>query len=63
VLPAAVTARVSVEHHVLGGSNGPQLVALIGIDRFGASAPGDELMQEFGFTVDNVYETAKLVQK
>lgn len=26
----------------------------VGIDRFGASAPGDVLMQEFGFTVDRV---------
>ncbi|MFW5867184.1 MAG: transketolase [Armatimonadota bacterium] len=30
----------------------------IGIDRFGASAPGDELMERFGFTIDNVVERA-----
>ena len=26
----------------------------IGIDRFGASAPGDVVMRELGFTVENV---------
>jgi transketolase len=32
--------------------------AVIGIDRFGASAPGGEVMKRFGFTVENVVETA-----
>jgi len=27
---------------------------VIGIDHFGASAPGDALMEKFGFTVENV---------
>jgi len=27
---------------------------VIGIDRFGESAPGPELMEHFGFTADNV---------
>jgi transketolase len=31
----------------------------VSIDRFGASAPGDVLFQEFGFTADNVYARAK----
>lgn len=33
--------------------------AVIGIDRFGASAPGDLCMEKFGFTVDNVLAKAK----
>ena len=32
---------------------------VIGIDTFGASAPGDLAMEKFGFTVDNVIATAK----
>ncbi len=31
---------------------------VIGIDRFGASAPGDVLMEKFGFTTDNVIARA-----
>jgi transketolase len=27
---------------------------VVGIDRFGESAPGDALMKEFGFTAENV---------
>lgn len=37
--------------------------AIIGIDRFGASAPGDKVMQEFGFTIDNVCAIAKAALK
>jgi len=56
VLPKAVTARVAVEAAVTDGwwkyvgSGG----AVVGIDRFGESAPAGELFKEFGFTVDNV---------
>ena len=56
VLPAAVTARVAVEAGVTSfwakyvGLQG----AVVGIDRFGESAPAGELFKEFGFTVDNV---------
>jgi transketolase len=35
--------------------------ASVGIDHFGASAPGPELMERFGMTVDNVVEHARLV--
>jgi len=35
--------------------------AVIAIDRFGASAPGGELMERFGFTVDNVLRVAREV--
>jgi transketolase len=56
VLPGAVRARVAVEAGVTGfwlkyvGLDG----RVVGIDRFGESAPGDALMKEFGFTADNV---------
>jgi transketolase len=33
--------------------------AQVGIDRFGLSGPGDQVMKEFGFTVDNVVGHAK----
>jgi transketolase len=32
---------------------------VIGIDRFGESAPGDEVMKEYGFSVENVVKRAK----
>lgn len=32
---------------------------VIGLDRFGASAPGDELMERLGFSVESVVERAK----
>ncbi len=35
--------------------------AIIGIDTFGESAPANELMKEFGFTVDNLVKHAKQV--
>jgi len=31
----------------------------IGIDRYGASAPGDVAMEKFGFTADHVVERAR----
>jgi transketolase len=60
VLPRAITRRMAVEAGVtLGwerwvGSRG----RILGIDRFGASAPGPRLMKEFGFTRENVVATA-----
>jgi len=63
VLPAAVTARVAVEAgvtHAWGqyvGLNGK----VIGLNRFGESAPAPLLFKEFGFTVDNVVATAESV--
>jgi transketolase len=56
VLPAAVTARVSVEAGSTFGWEtwiGPRGVA-VGLDRFGASAPGEVLMTRFGFTAERV---------
>jgi transketolase len=32
---------------------------IIAIDKYGESAPGDEVMKEYGFTVENVVERAK----
>mgnify|MGYP002639704300 CR=1 FL=1 len=63
VLPAAVSARVAVEAAVTDswykyvGLNG----AVIGIDRFGESAPAGELFEYFGFTVDKVVEAVESV--
>jgi transketolase len=34
---------------------------VIGLDHFGASAPGDLLFEKFGFTVENVVERARLM--
>jgi len=31
---------------------------VLGVDRFGASAPGDVLLREYGFTVENVCRLA-----
>jgi transketolase len=32
---------------------------MISIDRFGASAPGNVLMEKFGYTLENVLTKAK----
>lgn len=61
VLPAAVTARVSIEAgSTLGWEKyvGPKGKA-IGIDRFGASAPAGKIYKEFGITPENVIAVAK----
>ena len=61
VLPPDVTARLAVE---LGVAQGWQRYTgahgdMLGIDRFGASAPAEVLLREYGFTVDNVVQRAK----
>lgn len=64
VLPTWCRKRVVVE----AGSSEPWRViagldgAVVGIDRFGESAPGDVLMKHFGFTVDNVVAVAKALR-
>jgi transketolase len=61
VLPSWCRRRVAVEAGVSDfwrkyvGLDG----AVIGIDRFGASAPAERLFAEFGFTVENIYQAAK----
>jgi transketolase len=63
VLPKQIKKRVAVEAaSPLGwnrwtGDEG----AIIGVDRFGASAPGEEVMEHLGFTVANVVATARRV--
>ncbi|WP_068780029.1 transketolase [Paenibacillus sp. GM2] len=60
ILPE-VKARVAVEMaHPFGweryvGEQG----SIIGIDTFGASAPGDKVMAEYGYTVENVVKHVK----
>lgn len=56
VLPKSVTKRLVVEAGIeMGwgkyyGADGD----MISVDRFGASAPGGRIMQEYGYTVENV---------
>ena len=55
-LPSSVTKRVSIE---MGATFGwGRYVGLsgksLGIDTFGASAPGNKVIEEYGFTVENV---------
>ncbi|MEG0254701.1 MAG: transketolase [Vagococcus sp.] len=61
VLPKDVRKRVSIE---MGATFGwERYVGLdgkvMGIDRFGASAPGNTVIEKFGFTVENVVNTFK----
>jgi len=60
VLPTAVTTRVSIEaahtdfwYKYVGFAG-----AMVGMQTFGESAPGGVLLEHFGFTVDNVVNTA-----
>ena len=65
MLPPPVTARVSVE---AGSPYGWERYvglagAVVGIDRFGASAPGATVLKKLGFDVDNVVATARAVRE
>ena len=61
MLPPACRKRVAIEAGVTDywrkyvGLDG----AVIGIDRFGASAPADALFKYFGLTVEEVVAAAK----
>jgi transketolase len=55
VLRLAVEAGVSDFWRKYVGLEG----GVVGIDRFGESAPAADLFKFFGFTVDNVVATAK----
>ncbi|MFJ7933227.1 transketolase [Sporosarcina sp. NPDC096371] len=61
VLPKTVKKRLGIEMavsfgwHKYVGDEG----AIIAIDTFGASAPGDTVIKEFGFTEENVIATVK----
>jgi transketolase len=60
VLPPSVRVRLAVEAGVSQGwckyvgDDGD----VIGVDRFGASAPGEVMMREYGFTAENICERA-----
>jgi transketolase len=63
VLPRNIKARLAVE---MGSSIGWREYIgdhgkVIAINQFGASAPADKLLQEYGFTVENVVSTFKTV--
>ncbi len=61
VLPTAVTARVAVEAGVTDGwwryvgTKG----RVVGLDRFGESAPAEKLFEHFGFTIENLVAVVK----
>jgi transketolase len=63
VLPASVTQRVAVEAGVTDGwwkyvgTSGK----VVGLDRFGESAPAGKLFKEFGFTPENVVAAVESV--
>ncbi|MBP6836296.1 MAG: transketolase [Kofleriaceae bacterium] len=60
VLPPAVTARVAVEAGVTFGwrEHVGDRGEVVGLDRYGASAPGEVLLEKFGLTVDAVVTAA-----
>jgi len=61
VLPSSCTKRIAIEAGVTGlwwkyvGTEGK----VIGIDRFGISAPGNTVMKELGMTAENVVAIAR----
>jgi transketolase len=65
VLPPVVHARLAVEAgvtqgwHKYVGERGD----VIGVDRFGASAPGSVVLREYGFSVENVCKRARALLK
>ena len=65
VLPPAVTARVTVEAGVTFGWDrwAGDFGAIVGIDRFGTSAPGPEVMERFGFTAERLTEVGRAVTR
>lgn len=65
VLPPEIRRRVIVE---VGSPMGWERYAgekgvIMGMTGFGASAPGGELMEKFGFTADNIVEKARELMK
>ncbi|HEY0984591.1 transketolase [Schlesneria sp. T3-172] len=60
VLPTGVPLLAIEAGGTLGWNSyvGPQ-IEVIGLNSFGASAPGGEILRRFGFTVDNVCEKAR----
>jgi transketolase len=61
VLPPSIGARLAVE---MGSPQGWEKYtgpggAMLGVNRFGASAPGETVVSEYGFTVDRVCTLAR----
>jgi len=61
VLPPGVRARLAVEaaspfgwREWVGDAG-----EVVGVERFGASAPGEEVLEHYGFTADNVAGAAR----
>ncbi|AXI10529.1 transketolase [Oceanobacillus zhaokaii] len=65
VIPSNVKARVGVEMASSFGWNRyvGDAGKVIAIDTFGASAPGEKVMEEYGFTVENVVKHVESVVK
>ena len=63
VLPPDVTRRVAVEAGVTDGwyKYVGMRGKIVGLDRFGESAPAGQLFKEFGFTVENVVKAVESV--
>ena len=61
VLPSAIGSRIAIEagHTAMWYRYTGLSGRVIGMDRFGESAPGAELFEHFGFTVANVVEQAE----
>ena len=65
VFPKAMKKRISIEAgsplgwHKYVTDEGD----IVGIDKFGESAPGEEVMKEYGFSVENVVSKAKALIK
>jgi len=64
VLPPAVRARLAVEagaaqgwHRYVGDAG-----AVLSVERFGASAPGEVVLREYGFNVDEVCKRARTLR-
>ena len=65
VLPPAVRARLAVEagagqgwHRYVGDAGG-----VLSVERFGASAPGEVVLREYGFNVDEVCKRARALRR
>jgi transketolase len=65
ILPQQVTKRIAVEAGIsmgwerFTGNDG----IIISIDKFGASAPGNKVLAEYGFTSENIVKKAKELLK
>ena len=61
ILPSDVTKRIAIEMaSPLVGINMLVLkVKVIGIDSFGASAPGDLVVEKYGFTKENILKQVR----